>query len=143
MRVCIYCILFEITETKENQLTFQCSFCREKYIYVYTSNISLFLHMLLECNFFYRWFNQTLTKQSSVLSFDPSNKLVKSTAGIRVVELRSPNTEMVLQSWVFTGRVLKFSFQIPQDIIEKKLGETNMLVVEDTTGCIVKAEISF
>ncbi|KAG5899909.1 hypothetical protein JTB14_002461 [Gonioctena quinquepunctata] len=87
---------------------------------------------------YHRCFNHALAKQSSLLSFDSSNKLIKSTSGIRVVEIRMPETELVIFSWVFDGRVLKFSFQIPQEVITELCGSTSIVFVEDTNGCILK-----
>ncbi|CAG9863599.1 unnamed protein product [Phyllotreta striolata] len=83
---------------------------------------------------YHKWFNQT-PKQSSLLSFDPSNKLIKSTSGIRVVEVRSIDRELVLNSWVFDGRILKFSFQLPRIEVAD---ENCLIFVEDTVGCILK-----
>ncbi|XP_072388305.1 uncharacterized protein [Diabrotica undecimpunctata] len=91
---------------------------------------------------YHRWFNQTVSKQSSLLTFDPFNKLIKSTAGVRVVEIRSVEKELVLHSWVFDGRILKFSFQIPQDILKGTNNSSCIVFVEDTIGCILKEEFS-
>nr|XP_023022918.1 putative zinc metalloproteinase YIL108W [Leptinotarsa decemlineata] len=87
---------------------------------------------------YHRCFNQVPSKQSSLLSFDSSNKLIKSTSGIRVIEIRIPNTEFVIFSWVFDGRILKFSFQIPQEVIIELCDKTNIIFVEDTIGSILK-----
>lgn len=91
---------------------------------------------------YHRWFNQTISKQSSLLSLDPSNKLIRSTAGIRVVEIRSLNRELVLHSWMFDGRILKFSFQIPEDLLITMGNGSYLIFVEDTIGCILKEELN-
>ncbi|XP_057667517.1 uncharacterized protein LOC130900725 [Diorhabda carinulata] len=91
---------------------------------------------------YHRWFNTSITKQSSLLSFDPINKLIKSTAGIRVVEVRSLSKELVLRSWVFDGRILKFSFQVPQDITSLTDNQNYLIFVEDTIGCILKEQVT-
>lgn len=70
-------------------------------------------------------------------------KVIKSTAGIRVIEIRSLDTEMVLDTWVFTGRVLKFSFQIPEDTINLRKNQTLLMVVEDSVGKLLKEKILF
>ncbi|KAJ8944540.1 hypothetical protein NQ318_009703 [Aromia moschata] len=89
---------------------------------------------------YHRWFNQTTPRQCSVLSFDNTNNLIKSTSGIRVVEIRSQDVELVVQSWTFEGRVLKFSFQIPQDVFISLCNGNYIIFVEDTIGCILKEE---
>lgn len=92
---------------------------------------------------FFRWFLEVLPNQHSALSFDNAFKIIKSTAGIRVVEIRSVDTEMVLEDWVFTGRVLKFSFQLPEDTINARKNETLIIVVEDSVGNLLKEKITF
>ncbi|KAJ8917690.1 hypothetical protein NQ315_005137 [Exocentrus adspersus] len=92
---------------------------------------------------YHRWFNQTTSsRQCSLLSFDCFNKLIKSTSGVRVVEIRSKNVELVLYNWTFEGRILKFSFQIPQDVIISLNEDSYIMFVEDTVGCILKEEFS-
>lgn len=92
---------------------------------------------------FFRWFLEVLPNQQSSLSFDNTFKIIKSTAGIRVIEIRSPDSEMVLEDWVFTRRVLKFSFQIPEDTINARKNETLIVVVEDSVGNLLKEKITF
>lgn len=50
---------------------------------------------------------------------------------------------MVLEDWVFTSRVLKFSFQIPEDTINIRKNETLIIVVEDSVGNLLKEKITF
>lgn len=103
---------------------------------------STFLFFCVKYFQYFRWFNQTISKQSSLLSLDPSNKLIRSTAGIRVVEIRSLNRELVLHSWMFDGRILKFSFQIPEDLLITMGNGSYLIFVEDTIGCILKEELN-
>ncbi|CAH1118927.1 unnamed protein product [Phaedon cochleariae] len=90
---------------------------------------------------YHKWFNCLPVEQSSVLSFDSSNKLIKSTAGVRVVEIRRIGSEMVLHNWVFDGRIMKFSFQLSEDVI-KKCNGVFIIFVEDTMGFILKETIN-
>nr|CAH7758288.1 unnamed protein product [Callosobruchus chinensis] len=88
---------------------------------------------------FHRWFNN-YPNQSSHLSFDTSNKVVKSTAGVRVVEIRQVDDELILYSWVFVSKVLKFSFQIPEDVLNELSNQNLIILVEDSVGNILKEE---
>ncbi|CAH1961275.1 unnamed protein product [Acanthoscelides obtectus] len=88
---------------------------------------------------FHRWLNNYPT-QTSHLSFDSSNKVVKSTAGVRVVEIRQTEDELILQSWVFISKVLKFSFQIPQNVLSELNNQNLIILVEDSIGTIIKEE---
>lgn len=91
----------------------------------------------------FRWFNDSTATHNTSLSFDNFFKVIRSTTGIRVVEIRSPDTELVLEDWVFTGRVLKFSFQIPEDIVNFRKDQTVIIVVEDTAGSLLKETVHF
>lgn len=89
---------------------------------------------------YHKWIN--IPQQSkSILKYDSSTGVVKSTAGIRVVEIRSENNGMVLESWIFTSKVLKFSFRIPEEAFNK-YEEKIAVIVEDSKGNIVKENIS-
>lgn len=66
--------------------------------------------------------------------------LVKSTFGIRVVEIRRTIDEFVLHSWIFTGKVLKYSFRIPLENIKTET-ENLVLVAIDNSGDILKQNI--
>lgn len=73
-----------------------------------------------------------------MLTYDSDNKVIKSTLGLRVIEIRRKEDELVLQSWVFKNKVLKYSFQISNDT--KDLGNC-VLVIEDNDGNILKQEL--
>ncbi|KAF5307947.1 hypothetical protein FQR65_LT06514 [Abscondita terminalis] len=83
---------------------------------------------------YHKWFNSYEKKSKiSSNSYDSYNRIIKSTAGIRVVEIRRLADGMVLKFWDFMGKVLKFSFQIPAGAMEEN--ETNTVVfVEDDIG---------
>lgn len=73
--------------------------------------------------------------------FDFEKRLLKSTAGIRVVEIRDVAEQKVLQNWVFTGRILKFSFVIPWEVLNKLECKTVLIVAEDSIGNILKQNV--
>ncbi|XP_066246517.1 uncharacterized protein [Euwallacea similis] len=84
---------------------------------------------------YHKWFNN-YNEASVTLSYDDSNKFIKSTAGIRVVEIRKQPEEMICNYWTFEGRVLKFSFRIPNEVLEEDGSE--ILFVEDNFGNTLK-----
>ncbi|XP_030746639.1 putative zinc metalloproteinase YIL108W [Sitophilus oryzae] len=87
---------------------------------------------------YHKWFNSSSSVTTSyTLTYDRSNKFIRSTAGIRVVEIRTEEDEMITYDWTFEGKVLKFSFQIPIEVFQDK--RNYLLVVEDNLGNILKA----
>lgn len=92
--------------------------------------------------YFFRWFNVVQPKVTQ-LTFDVNQRLIKSTSGIRVIEIRTIEEELVLYDWVFLGKVLKFSFQIPEDVTKEIDNNKFKLVVEDNVGNILKKEYAF
>ena len=78
----------------------------------------------------FRYFNN-FNKKGKII-FDESTRILKSTAGLRVVELRAGDDEMVKDSFVFTGKVLRYHFRIPEEC------SYDVLVVEDNSGLIFK-----
>lgn len=48
---------------------------------------------------------------------------------------------MVLQSWTFTGRILKFSFGIPTEELRQLKYENVFIVAEDNVGNILKENV--
>lgn len=80
-------------------------------------------------------------KGSISLTFDATNNFIKSINGIRVVQIREQSNELLLQDWTFEGKVLKYSFQIPEEVLSES--KTVVLVVEDTCGDILKKVLSF
>ncbi|XP_017775372.1 PREDICTED: putative zinc metalloproteinase YIL108W [Nicrophorus vespilloides] len=86
---------------------------------------------------YHKWFNDYPDERKYVLSYDASMKLVKSTLGIRVIEVRSGEGGHVMANWCFTGKILRYNFQLdPLDF-----GSSSSLFVEDNYGNILKANI--
>lgn len=85
-----------------------------------------------------RWFNSYDANIKEKLYFDLERKLLKSTAGIRVIEVRDVINEMVLLSWTFTGRIRKFSFAISSEVLNRLKHEKVLVVAEDNVGNILK-----
>lgn len=73
-----------------------------------------------------------------MLKYDHNTKVFLSTAGLRVVELRRNNDEMVLRDWVFSGKILKYSFPIPVDVKEEEDISDSIILAEDNVGNILK-----
>ncbi|XP_022902516.2 uncharacterized protein [Onthophagus taurus] len=120
-----------------NHLINKNGFIREKSIpknseKVYKSNKSYFTQSCLAIIFYHKFFNDHRVLNQAKPSFNIENKVVHSTNGIRVIEIREKDSELVLNSWVFLGRVLKFSFQIHDNI-----GNT-IIVAVDNLGNILK-----
>lgn len=59
------------------------------------------------------------------------------------MEIRNGDTEMVLEDWIFTGRVLKFSFQIPELTMNTRKNQELLIVVEDSSGNLLKEKVQF
>lgn len=91
---------------------------------------------------YHKWICGVLEGKKSVLSYDSATGVVKSTAGIKVVEVRSESDEMVEESWVFVSKVLKFSFRIPEEALKRLQEQNFMVVIEDAKGNIVKTTLS-
>lgn len=87
---------------------------------------------------YHKWISGLFDQRTYVLSFDSTTRVVKSTAGIKVIEIRSESDQLVQDSWVFVSKVLKFSFRIPEEVLERLQGEKCVVVVEDAKGNIVK-----
>lgn len=87
---------------------------------------------------FCRWFNNFSEDVTYVLKYDHNTKVFLSTAGLRVVELRRNNDEMVLKDWVFSGKILKYSFPIPVDVKEEEDISDSIILAEDNVGNILK-----
>lgn len=84
---------------------------------------------------YHKWINGLPENKRFNLKFDLNTRSVKSTAGIRVIEIRRESDEIVLHSWIFISKVLKFSFQIPQEVFNE---EGVVVVIEDAAGNIIK-----
>lgn len=82
---------------------------------------------------YHKWLNNYDNINVS-LTYDRNLQLIKSTSGIRVIEIRSTSDELVLYNWLFTYKVLKYSFAIPNN----KFQQGSMLVVIDNVGNILK-----
>ncbi|CAH1131399.1 unnamed protein product [Ceutorhynchus assimilis] len=89
---------------------------------------------------YHKWFNNYCHSNSITLSYDFSSKFIQSTAGIRVVEIRKQPDEMIMFNWTFEGKVLKFSFRIPDEALKSKISRT--IFVEDNLGNILKKPLS-
>ncbi|KAJ3644356.1 hypothetical protein Zmor_027021 [Zophobas morio] len=85
---------------------------------------------------YHRWLN-SFQLSDKVVKFDPLTKLVSSTAGLRVIELRDEENGMVLLHWIFDGRILKYSFKLPEEDLQK-YGCKYVVFVEDNHGNILK-----
>ncbi|KAK4876364.1 hypothetical protein RN001_012786 [Aquatica leii] len=86
---------------------------------------------------YHKWFNSYSKDKKSCIYYDSNYKLVKSNAGIRAVEIRRAADGMVLKFWDFMGKVLKFSFQIPETVMDM-IGDDNVvLFVEDDVGNVM------
>ncbi|KAI4461067.1 zinc metalloproteinase-related [Holotrichia oblita] len=84
---------------------------------------------------YHKFFNDYVHQNNSyILKFDKITNFVKSTLGIRVIEIRKGVNEMVDESWVFPGKILKYSFHVPEDCISN--GDT--IIIEDNAGNIFK-----
>ncbi|XP_018329441.1 uncharacterized protein LOC108739853 [Agrilus planipennis] len=81
---------------------------------------------------YHKWLN-SFKNISLGINFNSSMHLLRSLAGIRVVELRSKEKELVIKHWIFDKKVLKYQFQIP---IEELSGSD---VNEVTIFCIDNA----
>jgi hypothetical protein len=85
-----------------------------------------------------RWFNNTKPGNKKIIKFEPASRVVKSTDGLRVIELRNEDNGMVLLSWTFEGKILKYSFQLPEDDLGELRYHSVMMFVEDNAGNIFK-----
>ncbi|KAH1000413.1 hypothetical protein HUJ04_000324 [Dendroctonus ponderosae] len=86
---------------------------------------------------YHRWLGGSAGAAREVsLVYDAHSGAVKATAGIRVVELRRREDQLIGRSWTFEGRVLRHFFQLPP---EARLAPF-LLVVEDNCGNILKQE---
>ena len=83
-----------------------------------------------------RWLN-SFQLSDKVVKFDPLTKLVSSTAGLRVIELRDEESGMVFLYWIFDGRILKYSFKLPEEDLQKYSCKY-VVFVEDNHGNILK-----
>ncbi|KAF7287347.1 uncharacterized protein LOC143191030 [Rhynchophorus ferrugineus] len=84
---------------------------------------------------YHKWFNFGSSTRYTLI-YDKNSKFIRSTEGIRVVELRSEKDELILYDWTFESKVLKFWFQIPAEVFKDK--RIFILVVEDNWGNILK-----
>ncbi|RZC31835.1 zinc metalloproteinase [Asbolus verrucosus] len=87
---------------------------------------------------YHKWMNDFEFSKNDVIKFDPVTKFLSSIAGLRVIELRNENDGMVIKDWIFDGKVLKYSFQVPEDELNNLSKKSVMLVVEDNIGNILK-----
>lgn len=88
---------------------------------------------------FFRWFNhydRPNHSLSAILEYDEASKFIKSTAGIRVVEIRKLPDEVITYFGTFEGKVLKYSFSVPSEAFSTK--SSLMLFVEDNWGNLLK-----
>lgn len=90
---------------------------------------------------YHRWINTSVVGKKQILHYDSDTDLIKSTAGIRVVEIRRETDETVMESWIFTSKILKFSFRIPKESFKKLKEQTALVVIEDNIGNIMKKSI--
>lgn len=90
---------------------------------------------------YHKWISMHL-EQNSILQFNTDTGSIKSTAGIRVIEIRRAIDQMVLISWIFVSKVLKFSFYISKECFTKFKGQNIVLFIEDNIGKIVKENIA-
>lgn len=58
-----------------------------------------------------------------------------------MIEIRRESDEMVLSDWVFDGKILRYSYQIPEEI--KFDQERCIIFAEDNVGQILKQELQF
>jgi hypothetical protein len=86
----------------------------------------------------HKWFNNTKPGNKKIIKFEPASRVVKSTDGLRVIELRNEDNGMVLLSWTFEGKILKYSFQLPEDDLGELRYHSVMMFVEDNAGNIFK-----
>lgn len=93
-------------------------------------------------NHFCRWLNGLTSNKKSEIRFDPANNYVKSTCGLRVIEIRNVEDEMVLLDWVFVNKVQKFGFIIPEEALSTIPLQRVLLVVEDDKGELLKEEFN-
>ncbi|KAK5645282.1 hypothetical protein RI129_006582 [Pyrocoelia pectoralis] len=89
--------------------------------------------------YYHKWFHNVVGRKSSLISYDNSTNVIKSIAGIRVIEIRRKDDEMVLKGWVFGGKVLKFSFHIADNLTD--FDGNIILFAEDGCGNILKQQL--
>lgn len=128
-----------IKKFEENDWTFLTKSCAV--ILAYHRYISLFIliNFIKIVNKYFRWLN-SYPNTTYTLTYDTSSKFIRSTAGIRVVEIRKQPDEMILYNWTFEGKILKFSFRIPDETFTEKVSIT--LFVEDNFGNVLKRSLS-
>lgn len=90
---------------------------------------------------YHKWINGITEPKKMILKYDLRTNIVKSTAGIKVVEIRRESDEMVLESWIFASKVLKFSFRIPEETFKEFHDQKLIVVVGDAIGNIVKENL--
>lgn len=90
---------------------------------------------------YHKWINVHL-QQNSILQFNSDTGCVKSTAGIRVIEIRRARDQMVLISWIFTSKILKFLFSISKECFSKFKGQNVVVLIEDNIGKIIKENVA-
>lgn len=96
-----------------------------------------FCYQFLFSKILLRWLNNFEKSLKNPIKFDVLTRLASSTKGLRVIEIRREQDEMVLQNWIFEGKVLKYSFQIPgfENI------SSVILFIEDNAGNILKIKL--
>lgn len=74
------------------------------------------------------------------LVFNVKSKFITSTAGLRVVEIRTEACETVLWEHTFPGRILKYSLGLATFL--RTMNGVNMVVVAiDNVGNVIKQNI--
>lgn len=86
---------------------------------------------------YHKWFNSFENSLNSSITFDANLQLIKATSGIRVVEIRSDPDQLVRFSWLFTGKILKYHFQVPRT----KFKTDCVLIVMDNVGNILRRTV--
>ncbi|XP_031334202.1 putative zinc metalloproteinase YIL108W [Photinus pyralis] len=89
--------------------------------------------------YYHKWFQNVDSSRQVSICYDSASNVVRSIVGIRVIEIRRKDDEMVLKAWVFGGKVLKFSFQIP--VRAAGFDEDVILYAQDGCGNIFKRQI--
>lgn len=79
--------------------------------------------------------------RGNTLEYDAKNKILKSSAGIGVVEIRNEVTGLVLEWWDFSSKPASV-FNIPRTVLCNLDSNVSVLVVcEDIVGNILKQKL--
>ncbi|KAF4524244.1 hypothetical protein B566_EDAN008790 [Ephemera danica] len=89
---------------------------------------------------YHRWFIKTAANSDCDISFDEISWTLKSPAGVRVVEVREGDRQVVRASWCFPqARQL---FVVPRSTLPSKMKPPLLLLAEDSVGNIIRHKLN-